>query len=179
MRGQRLIVSVIFALILVLASSLPAFAQEPPLADIESEIDVVQWGVVYCPKEGGEEYLEALKLLVVLEIADLFVERAMIEYAEAGEVTDRVERYLNRALAWLERATALSDDGGFDISASIDKAIGTEVFKEERLGKYGWLSGGDTPWTGESMGAYGNCTTVDSYIDVTIARISLWPLEQL
>jgi hypothetical protein len=179
MRGQRLIVCVVLALILVLMSSLPAFAQEPPLADIESEIDVVQWGVVYCPKEGCEEYLEALKLLVVLEIADLFVERAMIEYAEAGEVTDRVERCLNRALAWLERATALSDDGGFDISASIDKAIETEVFKEERLGKCGWLSGGDTPWTGESMGAYGNCTTVDSYIDVTIARISLWPLEQL
>ena len=67
MRGQRLIVCVIFALILVLLSSLPAFAQEPPLADIESEIDVVQWGVVYCPKEGCEEYLEALKLLVVLE----------------------------------------------------------------------------------------------------------------
>ena len=177
MRGQRLIVSVIFALILVLLSSLPAFAQEPPLADIESEIDVMQWGVVYCPKEGCEEYLEALKLLVVLEIADLFVERAMVEYGEAGEVTDRVERCLNRALSWLERAMALSDDGGFDISASIDKAIETEVFKEERLGKCGWLSGGDTPWTGESMGAYENCTTVDSYIDVTIARISLWPLE--
>lgn len=177
MRGQRLIVSVIFTLILVLSSSLPAFAQEPPLADIESEIDVMQWGVVYCPKEGYEEYLEALKLLVVLEIADLFVGRAMVEYGEAGEVTDRIERSLNRALVWLERAMALSDDGGFDISASIDKAIETEVFKEERLGKCGWLSGGDTPWTGESMGAYGSCTTVDSYIDVTIARISLWPLE--
>ncbi len=179
MRRKPLIVSVVLALLLVLMSSLPAFAQEPPLADIESEIDTIQWAVLYQPKDGRAEYIEAIKLLVVLEIADLFVERAMISYDEAGDVTDGVERCLNRALDWLERAMAISEDSGFDISDSIDKAIETEVSKEEMLDRCGWFSSGDVPWTGESMGAYGNCATVDSYIDVTIGRISSWLLMSL
>jgi len=178
MRSKGFIVSVVLALVLVLTSSLPALAQEPSLADIESEIDAVQWGIVYHPKDGWAECLEALKLLVVLEIADKFVERAMAEYAEAGEATDKAKVYLNRAVAWLERAAALDESGGIDISSSIDIAVRTEVFKEEAFGKRGWLKEGDTPWTGDSMDAYGNCTTVNSYIETLVARISLWPLEQ-
>ena len=110
----------------------------------------------------------------MLEIADKFVERAMAAYAEADEVTDKIEVYLNRAVAWLERVEALSEGGGFDIGSSIDMAIQTEVFKEEIFDKCGWLKEGDTPWTGDSMDAYRNCTTVNSYLDVTIARIGLW-----
>jgi len=127
---------------------------------------------------GGAERLESLKLLVVLEIADKFVERAMAEYAEVGEVTDRIKRYLSRAVAWLERGAVLSDAGDIDISSSIGKAVETKVSREEALGKRHWLKEGDIPWTGASMEAYGNCTTVNSYIEILISRISLWPLEQ-
>jgi len=158
--------------------SVPALAQGPPLADIESEIDAVQWGVVYHPKDGWAEGLKSLKLLVVLEIADKFVEQAMAEYAEADDVTDRAKAYLNRAVAWLERAAALDEGGGIDISSSISMAVRTEVYKEGAFGKRGWLKEGDAPWTGDSMDAYGDCTTVNSYIETLIARISLWPLEQ-
>jgi len=66
MRSKGFIVSVVLALVLVLTGSLPALAQGPSLADIESEIDAVQWGIVYHPKDGWAERLEALKLLVVL-----------------------------------------------------------------------------------------------------------------
>ena len=178
-RSKRIIASVVLALLLVLVSSLPAFAQEPPLSDIESEIDAVQWGVLYQPKSGCAEYLEALKLLVVLEMADLFVEKAMGEYNDDGEVTDGVERSPNRALDWLERAAELSEEGGFDIGANINRAVEAETSKEETFDRCCWLKGGDAPWDGESMGAYENCTTVDSYIDVVIARISLWQLTQV
>ncbi len=111
---------------------------------------------------GGAERLESLKLLVVLEIADKFVERAMAEYAGVGEVTDRIKRYLNRAVAWLERGAVLSDAGDIDISSGIGKAVETEVSREEALGKRRWLKEGDIPWTGASIEAYGNCTTVNS-----------------
>ena len=47
MGSKGLIVSVILALVLVLMGSIPAFAQEPLLADIESEIDAIEWAVVY------------------------------------------------------------------------------------------------------------------------------------
>ena len=123
--------------------------------------------------------METLKLPIVLGIADLFVEKAMVEYNDAGEVTDGVARNLNRALDWLERADELSEDGGFDISANIDRAVQSEISKDEIFNKCGWLKDGDAPWDGESMGAYENCTTVDSYIDVVIARISLWQLTQV
>lgn len=178
MRSRGLVISVVLALVLVLMGSIPALAQEPPLADIESEIDAVEWGVVYHPKDSWAERLESVKLLIVLEIADKFVERAMTEYTEAGEVTDKTKVCLNRAVAWLERAAALSEGGGIDISSSIGMATRTEVYKEEAFGKRGWLKEGDTPWTGDSMDAYGDCTTVNSYIETLIARISLWPLEQ-
>ena len=178
MRSKSLLVSVVLALVMVLAGSIPVLAQEPPLADIESEIDAVQWGVVYHPKDGCAERLAALKLLAVLEIADKFVERAMAEYDEADEVTDKIKVCLNRAVVWLERAAALGEGGGIDISSSIDMAIQTEVWKEEVSGKRGWLKEGDIPWTGASMDAYGDCTTVNSYIETLIGRISLWPLEQ-
>ena len=178
MRSKSLLVSMVLALVMVLMGSVPALAQEPPLADIESEIDAVQWGVVYQPKDGWAERLESLKLLVVLEIADKFVERAMAEYAEADEVTDKTKVYLNRAVAWLERAVALSEGGGIDISSSIGMAVQTEVWKEGVFGERGWLKEGDTPWTGDSMDAYGDCTTVNSYIETLIARIGLWLLEQ-
>jgi hypothetical protein len=139
----------------------------------------VQWGLLYQPKDGYEEYLEAFKLLIVLEIADLFVEKAMVEYTEAGEVTDRVARSLNKAVNWLERAAELSEDGGFDISANIDRAVEAEISKEETFDRCGWLKDGDAPWDGESMSVYESCTTVDSYIDVIIARINLWQLTQV
>ena len=177
MRSKGFIVSVVLALVLVLTGSLPALAQEPPLADIESEIDAVQWGVVYQPKDSWAERLESIKLLVMLEIADKFVEWSMAEYAEADEVTDKTKEYLNRAVAWLERAAALSEGDGIDISSSIGMAVQTEVWKEEMLGQRGWLKEGDTPWTGDSMDAYEDCNTVNSYIETLISRISLWPLE--
>ncbi len=178
MRSKGLVLSVVLALVMVLMGSTPALAEEPPLADIESEIDAVQWGIVYQPKDGWAECLESLKLLVVLEIADKFVEQAMAEYAEADEVTDEIKVYLNSAVDWLERAAALSEGGGIDISSRIDMAVRTEVCKEEVFGRRGWLKEGDTPWTGDSMEAYGDCTTVDSYIETLIARIGAWLLEQ-
>jgi len=177
MMSRGLVFCIVLALLLTIIGSVPAFAQGPSLADIESEIDAVQWGVIYHQKDGCSERIEAMKLLVVLEIADKFVERAMVKYAEAGEVTDRLEVCLNRAVAWLERARALSEGTGFDISSDIDKAVRTEVLKEEVFGNRGWLSEGDMPWTGDSIGAYANCTTVDSYLEAIIARINLWLQE--
>lgn len=173
-RGKGILYSAILVVLVIAMSSLPVSAQGPSFADIESEIDTVQWGVVFHLKEYGTNYLEALKLLIVLEIADKFVERAMVVYTESGQVTDSIERCLNRAVELLERAKSLTDDGGFLISSDIDRAVETEICREQKLNERSRLSAGDEPWTGDSMEAYVNCTTVDSYIDVVISRISLW-----
>lgn len=164
----------ILVVLIISLSSLPVLAQGPSLADIESEIDTVQWGVVYHLKDGDSQYLEALRLLIVLEIADKLVERAMVGYSESGQVTDSIERYLNRAVELLERAKSLTEDDGFIISSHIDRAVETEICREQKLNERSRLSAGDEPWTGDSMEAYVNCTTVDSYIDVVISRINLW-----
>ena len=113
-------------------------------------------------------------MLIILEVADKFVEFAMVEYAETGELTGKVDRCLNRAINLLERAQGFVDDGGFDISADIDKGVDAEIHREGRLDKCGWLSEGDTPWDGASMSAYSDCTTVSSCIDIIMARINLW-----
>jgi hypothetical protein len=169
-----LVVSAVLAAVLILTSSLPALAQGPPFSDIESEIDVVQWGIIYHPKDGYQQYLEAIKLLIVMEIADKLVERAMVEYTEEGQVTDRIQNYLNRAVKLLERTREITTDGGFPIGTVIDRAVETEICKENKLGEYGWLSAGDEPWTGASFEAFGGCTEVDCYINVLISRINLW-----
>ena len=164
----------ILVVLVISLSSLPALAQGPSFADIESEIDAVQWGIVLHLKEDGAKFLESLRLVIVLEVADKLVERAMVGYTESGQVTDSIERYLNRAVGLLERAKALTEDGGFIISSHIDRAVETEICREQKLNERSRLSAGDEPWTGESMEAYVNCTTVDSYIDVVISRIVLW-----
>jgi len=177
MRRKRLVISITLALVLILTISLPAFAESPSLADVESEIDTVQWGLVYHALDSGEGYSETIRLLIVLEIADKFVEGAMAEYARSGEVTDRAGRSLNFAVKLLERAKSITEDGGFVISSAINDAIDTEVRREERLNECDLLREGDIPWTGASMAAYSHCTTVDSYIDMIIDRINLWPLS--
>ena len=174
MKIKGIIICIALTLVFLLAGSFPAIAQGPSLADIESEIDAVQWGIIYHPKEGCEEYVEAVKMLIVLEIADKFVEFAMVEYAETGELTGKVNRCLNRAVNLLERAQGLVDDSGFDTGVDIDKGVDAEINREDKLDKCGWLSEGDTPWDGASMSAYSNCTDVSSCIDIITARINLW-----
>ncbi|MCJ7522664.1 MAG: hypothetical protein MUP21_10675 [Dehalococcoidia bacterium] len=177
MSVTRPISIVILALVLILMSSLPAFAEGSSLADVESEIDTVQWGLVYHSLDSGEGYCGTLRLLIVLEIADKFVEGAMAEYAQTGEFTEKASRSINIAVNLLERAKSITGDGGFDINSTVNKAVDTEIRREERLNECGLLRMGDIPWTGASMEAYSNCTTVDSYIDVIIDRINLWPQD--
>ena len=173
-KGKGFLYSVILVVLIVSLIPLPLLAQGPSFADIESEIDAVQWGVVLHLKEDCADFLEALRILIILEIADKFVERSMVGYSESGQVTDSIDRYLNRAVDLLERAESLTEDGGFIISSGIDRAVETEICREQRLNERGRLSAGDSPWTGDSMEAYVSCTTVDSYIDILISRINLW-----
>ena len=171
------VISIALALVLVSVTVVPAFMQGPPLADIESEIDAVQWAVVYHQKDGFREHLGSLRLLIILEIADKFVERAMVKYSESGEVDDKVERCLYCAAALLEHAGKLDISARYDISSDINKAIRTEVLREEVLGSRGGLKDGDVPWSGDSIGGYGNCTTASDYINMTTSRLNLWLQE--
>ena len=173
-KGKGFLYSVILVVLIVSLIPLPLLAQGPSFADIESEIDAVQWGVVLHLKEDCADFLEALRILIILEIADKFVERSMVGYSESGQVTDSIERCLNRAIELLERAKSFTEEGDFIISPEMDRAVETEIRREQRLDERGWLSTGDEPWSGDSMAAYANCTTVDSFIDVIISRINIW-----
>ncbi|UCG84516.1 MAG: hypothetical protein JSW38_06825, partial [Dehalococcoidia bacterium] len=141
-----------------------------------SEIDAVQWGVIFNSMDSCEGYIETLKLLIVLEIADKLVESAMAEYAQEGVLTDRAGGRLGRAINLLERGGEFTNGVNFDISSSISKGVDAEIWREEKLSNCDGLRQGDTPWIGASMEAYVGCSTVASYIDVIIYRISLWPL---
>jgi hypothetical protein len=174
MKSKGLLYGVILVVLIVALVPLPVLAQGPSFADIESEIDAVQWGVVFHLKEDSGNFLEALRLLIVLEIADKFVERAMVGYSESGQVMDSTKRLLDRAIGLLEHAKAFTEEGDFIISPEMDRAVETEICREQKLDERGWLSTGDEPWTGDSMAAYANCTTVDSCIDVIISRLNLW-----
>ncbi|UCG84247.1 MAG: hypothetical protein JSW38_05395 [Dehalococcoidia bacterium] len=173
-RGKVFLCGAILVVLIISLSSLPVLAQGPSFADVESEIDAIQWGMVYHLKEDSTKLLEALRLLIVLEVADKFVERVMIGYSDSGQVTDTIERYLSWPVGLLERAKSQTEDGGFIIDADMDRAVEAEIGREQKLDERGWLSAGDEPWTGDSMAAYVNYTTVDSYIDVVISRINLW-----
>jgi hypothetical protein len=173
-KGKGLLCGAILVVLIMSLFPLPVLAQGPSFADVESEIDVIQWGVIIHLKEDSTKLLEALRLLIVLEVADKFVERAMVGYTESGQVTDAIERYLSWAVGLLEHAKSQTEGGGFIIDPDIDRAVETEICREQELAERGWLSAGDEPWAGDSMAAYLDCSTVDSYIDVVISRINIW-----
>ncbi|UCG83618.1 MAG: hypothetical protein JSW38_02020, partial [Dehalococcoidia bacterium] len=115
-RSKGLLYSAVLVVLIISLSSLPVLAEGPSFADVESEIDAIQWGVVFHLKEDSTRLLEAIRLLIVLEVADKFVERAMVGYSDSGQVTDAIERYLSWAVELLERAKSFIEDGDFIIS---------------------------------------------------------------
>jgi len=153
--------------------AVPAFAQSPVFSDLESEIDAIEWAIVYYAKANPGTEINTGTILSYLELADKDIEAVMMEYYLKGKVTLKMKLLLHSAIAKLKFASKKSG-ADFKISDYIEEAIATEITREEnRVEKYPLSEKWDPVWEGD-MTAYDGCETVSDYLEVVIERISAW-----